>query len=207
MLIERLDSTSQTFPTNQSNFKLSTYLKILERSGNLEIILSLYKYKIPSDAIPNLLEGDSTKIKIVLPHFQRQCHETSSSLYNKNMVVEFHHLFVATLLYYARSIRELRKAHNEKGKEDRKEDNKLRYMVKNLLKSITSYQKEAVNKSKKVSRMQPSTQAEDTYDAVVAFEFLGAGEAEVLEERKVRNQMEEKNGSSQQGWSRSSTKS
>jgi hypothetical protein len=108
-----------------SDFKLSMYLRDMEKTIVLETVLSFHKYDIPSDAIlPS--KDDSTKAKIVLPCLQRLCHgDDPCSLYNKETVLEFHHLLVATMLYYARNLRQLRqeqKAKLEKDKEIPKPD-------------------------------------------------------------------------------------
>jgi hypothetical protein len=137
----------------------------LEKSDNLERILKLHKYDIPSssDAIPDHPNGDSTNT-IVLPYLQRQCHTDPHNLYNKETVVEFHHLLVATLLYYATSLRELRKA--------LKRTTELNNLVDKLLKSMTILER----KSKTTSRMQHKAQELDTYKAMPIFEPLGTPE-------------------------------
>lgn len=97
-----------------SDFKLSMYLRVIERNDSLEKILSYHKYNIPSDAT---LPKDTT-VKIVLPCLQRLCHEKAHNLYNKETVAEFHHLLVANMLCYASALRDLCKAFEKLKTED-----------------------------------------------------------------------------------------
>ena len=93
--------------SKNSDFKLSLYLRALEKNESLEKILSYHEYHIPSKAIlPS--EDDSTKTKLILPCLQRLCRDDQNkSLYNEETVVEFHHLLVATMLYYAQALGDL----------------------------------------------------------------------------------------------------
>jgi hypothetical protein len=97
-----------------SDFRLSMYLRVIERNNSLEKILSYHKYNIPSDAT---LPKDTT-VKIVLPCLQRLCHEKAHNLYNKDTVAEFHHLLVANMLCYASALRDLCKAFEKLKTED-----------------------------------------------------------------------------------------
>lgn len=169
--LSRLDLASwtvedQALATKRHDFRLSLYIRVLEKSDNLERILKLHKYVIPSssDAIPDHPKGDSTNT-IVLPYLQRQCHKDPYNLYNKETAIEFHHLFVATLLYYATSLRELRKA--------LKRNTELNNLVQKLLKLMTLSER---NKSKTTSRMQHKAQESDTYKTMPIFEPLGTPE-------------------------------
>jgi hypothetical protein len=126
---ESLSFDDEAPDTKQIDFKLSLYLQAMA-GESLVKILKFHPLVIPSDTI--LPEGDSTGTEIVLPCLQRLCQETPHSIYNKETVIEFHHLLVATMLCYARSLRGLRKAHemqskqnamNSKGKSTRKETN------------------------------------------------------------------------------------
>lgn len=97
----------------------------------MENILDLHKYEIPPTSDGILPEGDSTNVKIVLPCLQQRCHQNPRNLYYTETAIEFHHLLVSTMLFYASSLRVLRKAHNtrrdevDKKKKEKKDMSKM----------------------------------------------------------------------------------
>jgi hypothetical protein len=103
-----LDKDPKDRPTN-TDFKLSTYILFLDRTKFLKGLLSYHAYSIPPDS-PHLQNSDSTEANFVLPYLQKLSGDRSDNLYNKDTVVEFHHLLVAAMICYATGLRTLRQA-------------------------------------------------------------------------------------------------
>ena len=111
----------------KSDYKLSLYLRAMEKNDTLEEILRYHPYVIPSDAIvPDLLKDNSTKTKMILPCLQRICHESPHKLYNKKNAIEFHYFLVAVMLCYARALRKLHVWHKSTEEENMLKNDKLR---------------------------------------------------------------------------------
>ena len=105
--------------TKNSDFKLSMYLQDMEKTSVLEKVLSYHKYIIPSDATLPSLPSKDNPTKVILPCLQRLCHgDDPYNLYNKETALEFHHLLIATLLYYARALRKLQEKHDKRRDRD-----------------------------------------------------------------------------------------
>jgi hypothetical protein len=102
-----LPINDQVFRDTQSDFKLSAYLRALEKTDNLKKIL---KFR-PTHSDVSTIDSNETKIEQGLPCLLLRCRDNPHNLYIPETVVEFHHLLVACLLYYAKSIRELRIFH------------------------------------------------------------------------------------------------
>ena len=153
---------------------------VLGNGESLAKILQFFEYVIPSDAIlPNLPKGGSTESKIVLPCLQRLCHERSYNLYNKETAIEFHHLLVATMLCYARSLRRLRNAYENR----REEESKNSQAEKEMAKRDAKIRKEEMKGSKAAFKRQRAQEADGFESAISALdEFVTL--AGVEEERK-----------------------
>jgi hypothetical protein len=128
MLSQWLPSLTVEDPaTRQKDFRLSSYLLMLERSNSLEKIVKFHKYDIPSNAVQI-----GTEMKIVLPYLHQRFHNSPCNLYTKETVIEFHHLFVGTLLYYASSLRDLRKVHEDKKQGDTEIDSTIQAFIRSI---------------------------------------------------------------------------
>jgi len=170
--------------TKRPDFKLSMYLKSMGNGESLAKILAFFEYVIPSDAIlPDLSKGGSTKSKIVLPCLQRLCHERSYNLYNKETAIEFHHLLVATMLCYARSLRRLRNAYENRREEESKNSQAKKETAKRDAK-IRKEEKKGLKAAFKRQRAQEADGFESAISALDEFVTLAGVEEDRKEEEK-----------------------
>src|SRR5271168_82679 len=135
----------------RSDFRLSVYLQALGKADNLKKILACHQ------SFFNLTGSNK---KQLLPYLQLQSKADPHNLYNKDTFLEFHHLLVASLIYYAISLRELRIFHT------------VDMGIGRLIKLIIDYEKKPAKELKK-------------HNANVAFEHFGI--VEESEERKEGN--------------------
>lgn len=164
--------------TPGSDFRLSMYLRVIERNNSLEKILSYHKYNIPSDAT---LPKDTTA-KIVLPCLQRLCHEKAHNLYNKETVAEFHHLLVANMLCYASALRDLCKAFE-----------KLKTEVANNSKKTADPNKKRGGKEKAAKKNEHKLKESETDYVDFTMEALEglATRAAVMEEKQATTKLDQ----------------
>src|SRR6202789_378280 len=135
----------------RSDFRLSVYLQALGKADNLKKILACHQ------SFFNLTGSNKNQL---LPYLQLQSKADPHNLYNKDTFLEFHHLLVASLIYYAISLRELRIFHT------------VDMGIGRLIKLIIDYEKKPAKELKK-------------HNANVAFEHFGI--VEESEERKEGN--------------------
>jgi hypothetical protein len=154
----------------RTDLKLSLYLRTLGANENLKNILKNYEYVIPSS------DADPTDPKVVLPHLQRKCLKSPSSLYDEETFIEFHHLFVAILLCYAKSLQELDKEY-----EKRKKGNDLLNL---MIKKISDYQKGVERETKKDIQIQRRAPDSNTRNPMPTLKSFGTEAADDSEERK-----------------------
>jgi hypothetical protein len=172
--------------TRQSDVKLSMYLRAMEKNNILENILSFCENYSPPNA--ELQRGDSTNIKILLPHLQRLCQDGSQHLYNKETAIEFHYLLVGTLLCHARALQILSDACS--GKED---DNKKK-KPENSKATKPPYAKGTVKTPAK-----PNSSDSDIEGGMAAFcKLIGPEEGVKEEEERQEEERQEEEGEERQ---------
>ena len=149
----------------RSDFKLSAYLRTLQKAGNLKKILLFYKKR-------SISSNEFEPVISDIPCLLLRCRDNPHDLYNTETVVEFHCLLVACLLYYAKSLRDLRIFHMvDKG-------------VRILIELIINHERnQTAQELKKKSRNQFKPRKGD--NANVAFE--SSVTVEESEERKEGN--------------------
>src|ERR1700678_4338171 len=143
------DQSSQN--ATRSDFRLSVYLRALGKADNLKKILACHQ------SFFNLIGSNK---KQLLPYLQLRSLADPHNLYNTDTFSEFHHLLVASLIYYAISLRKLRIFHT------------VDMGIGRLIKLIIDYEKKPAKELKK-------------HNANVAFEHFGI--VEESEERKEGN--------------------
>src|ERR1700678_2018057 len=82
--------------TTRSDFRRSVYLWALGKADNLKKILACHQ------SFFNLIGSNK---KQLLLYFQLRSQADPHNLYNTDTFLEFHHLLVASLIYYAISLR------------------------------------------------------------------------------------------------------